>query len=182
MKRIQTHQRRLRHGAVVLLAASLAASGCAYAQSAKPATAPAAEERHQPYNSDADAKKDLAAAQARARVAKKGVMVIFGANWCPDCIVLHRLLDESETHAYVRAHFEIVSVDLGRFDKNVDLAQRLGVNLDKGIPAAAFLAADGSSIGNTNQGELEASRNYHSDMILRFLREVAEHHKITRPQ
>jgi len=109
-------------------------------------------------------------------------MVIFGANWCPDCIVLHRLLDEPETRAYVRAHFEVVSVDLGRFNKNTDLAQRLGVNLDKGIPAAAFLAANGSSIGNTNQGELEASRNYHSDMILRFLREVAEHHKITRPE
>ena len=182
MTRIQTYKQRLRHGAVVVLAASLAAAGCAYAQWAKPAAAQAAEQRPQPYNPAADANKDLAAAQARARAAKKGVMVIFGANWCPDCIVLHRLLDEPDTRAYVRAHFEIVSVDLGRFDKNTDLAQRLGVNLDKGIPAAAFLAADGSSIGNTNQGELEASRNYHSDMILRFLREVAEHHKITRPQ
>jgi len=173
MTRIQTYKQRLRHGAVVVLAASLAAAGCAYAQWAKPAPAQAAEQRPQPYNPAADANKDLAAAQARARAAKKGVMVIFGANWCPDCI---------ETRAYVRAHFEVVSVDLGRFNKNTDLAQRLGVNLDKGIPAAAFLAANGSSIGNTNQGELEASRNYHSDMILRFLREVAEHHKITRPE
>ena len=74
------------------------------------------------------ANKDLAAAQTRARAAKKGVMVIFGANWCPDCIVLHRLLDEPETRAYVRAHFEVVAVDLGRFDKNVDLAQRLGLD------------------------------------------------------
>ena len=181
MTRIQTYRQGLRHGAVVLLATCLIACGCAYAQAAKPAAGPAAQQ-HQPYNPAADANKDLAAAQTRARAAKKGVMVIFGANWCPDCIVLHRLLDEPETRAYVRAHFEVVAVDLGRFDKNVDLAQRLGVNLDRGIPAAAFLAADGSSIGNTNQGELESSRNYHSDMILRFLREVAEHHKITRPQ
>jgi len=181
MRRIRIYKQRLRHGAAVLLGACLIACGCAYAQAARPAAGAATQDR-QPYDPAADAGQDLAAAQARARVAKKSVMVIFGANWCPDCIVLHRLLDEPDTRAYVRAHFEIVSVDLGRFDKNTDMAQRLGVNLDKGIPAAAFLAADGSSIGNTNQGELEASRHYHSDMILRFLREVAEHHKITRPQ
>jgi thiol-disulfide isomerase/thioredoxin len=165
---------------VVLLAVSLAACAGACAQVA-PAARPA-EARPQPYNPDADAKKDLAAAQARARAARKNVMVIFGANWCGDCIVLHRLLDEPETRAYVHAHFEVVAVDLGRWDRNLDVAEKLGVNLDKGIPAAAFLAPDGSAIGNTNQGELEPSRNYHSDMILRFLREVAEHHKITRPQ
>lgn len=181
MTRIQTYRQRLRQGAVVLLAAGLAAGIGAYAQWANPAAAPGAQERHLPYNPDADAKKDLAAAKARARAAHKDVMVIFGANWCGDCIVLHRLLDEPETRAYVRAHFEVVAVDLGRYDKNLDLAEKLGVNLDKGIPAAAFLAADGTAIGNTNQGELEPSRNYHSDMILRFLRDVAEHHKITRP-
>jgi thiol-disulfide isomerase/thioredoxin len=137
---------------------------------------------HGPYNEAADARKDLAAARQRARVAGRDVMVIFGANWCPDCIVLHRLLDTPENLAYVQRHFETVGVDLGRFDKNLDLAKELGVNLDRGIPAAAFLAPDGKPIGNTNAGELEASRNYHSATILRFLREVAEHHKIVRPE
>lgn len=135
-----------------------------------------------PYDTKADAHKDIAAAQQRAKASKKYVMVIFGANWCEDCIVLHRLLDEPATKAYVDAHFEIVGVDLGRFDKQVDIARALKVDLDKGIPAAAFLAPDGSSIGNTNDGELEASRNYHSEMILHFLREVVEHHKIVKPQ
>jgi len=135
-----------------------------------------------PYDTKADAHKDLAAAQQRARASKKYVMVIFGANWCGDCVVLHRLLDEPATKAYVDAHFEIVGVDLGRFDKQMDIAKTLKVDLDKGIPAAAFLASDGSSIGNTNDGELEASRNYHSEMILHFLREVVEHHKIVKPR
>ncbi len=177
MYRMRNRRRALCRGAAMLLAASLA--GGAHAQWANQA---AAQEHAKPYDENADAKKDIAAAQARAKAAKKDVMVIFGANWCGDCIVLHRLLDQPDTHAYVRAHFEIVSVDVGRWDKNLDLAKKLSLNLDKGIPAAAFLAPDGSAIGNTNQGELEPSRNYHSDMILRFLREVAEHHKITRPQ
>ena len=135
-----------------------------------------------PYDIKADAAKDIAAAQQRAKASKKYVMVIFGANWCKDCIVLHKLLDEPPTKSYVDAHFEIVGVDLGRWDKNMDLARSLKVDLDKGIPAAAFLASDGSAIGNTNNGELEPSRNYHSEMILHFLHAVVENHKIVTPQ
>jgi thioredoxin 1 len=135
-----------------------------------------------PYDINADAAKDIAAAQQRAKGSKKYVMVIFGANWCKDCVVLHKLLDEPATKSYVDAHFEIVGVDLGRFNKNMDVARSLKLDLDKGIPAAAFLAFDGSSIGNTNNGELEPSRNYHSEMILRFLHQVVENHKIVRPQ
>lgn len=135
-----------------------------------------------PYDAQADSQKDIAAAQKRARASKKYVMVIFGANWCKDCIVLHKLLDEPATKAYVDAHFEIVGVDLGRFNKNMDVAKSLKVELDKGIPAAAFLASDGNSVGNTNNGELEPSRNYHSEMILHFLHEVVDNHKIVKPQ
>jgi thioredoxin-related protein len=135
-----------------------------------------------PYDIKADAAKDIADAQKRAKASKKYLMVIFGANWCKDCIVLHKLLDEPPTKSYVDAHFEIVGVDLGRWDKNMDLARSLKVDLDKGIPAAAFLASDGSSIGNTNNGELEPSRNYHSEMILHFLHAVVENHKIVTPQ
>ena len=135
-----------------------------------------------PYDTTADAHKDIAAAEQRAKASKKYVMGIFGANWCKDCVVLHKLLDEPATKAYVDAHFEIVGVDLGRFDKQMDIAKTLKVDLDKGIPAAAFLASDGSSVGNTNNGELEPSRNYHSEMILHFLHEVVDNHKIVKPQ
>ena len=71
-----------------------------------------------------------------------------------------------------------------RLDVNQNVTQdfTLKVDLDKGIPAAAFLASDGSSIGNTNNGELEPSRNYHSEMILHFLHAVVENHKIVKPQ
>jgi thioredoxin 1 len=136
-----------------------------------------------PYRADADARKDLAAAQTRARSLHKFVMVIFGANWCEDCQVLHRSLDAPEAHNYVESHFEIVSVDIGDDGKkNLDIAASLGVSLDKGVPAAAFLAWDGSSVGRTNDGELEPSRNYQPKQILRFLHEIVDHGKITKPE
>jgi thioredoxin 1 len=135
-----------------------------------------------PYRTDADARKDIAESQARARTSKKSVMVIFGANWCEDCLVLHHNLDAPGTSDYVRSHFEVVSVDVGQFDKNLDVAKSLGVDLNKGIPVAAFLDWDGKAIGNTNKGELEPSRKYHSEQILNFLHEVVDHRKITTPR
>jgi len=141
-----------------------------------------AQPAEKPYRTDADARKDIAAAQARARAAHKNVMVIFGANWCEDCVVLHRNLDAANTRDYVQSHFEVVSVDVGQFNKNQDVAKSLGVDLNRGIPVAAFFDWEGKPIGNTNAGELEPSRKYHSEQILQFLKEVAENHKITTPR
>ena len=136
-----------------------------------------------PYRADADARKDLAAAQTRARTDRKFVMVIFGANWCEDCQVLHRSLDSPEVRGYAESHFEIVSVDIGDDGKkNGDVAQTLGVSLDKRVPAAAFFARDGMPVGRTNSGELEPSRNYKPAQILRFLQQIVDHQKITTPK
>ncbi|HUA63261.1 MAG TPA: thioredoxin family protein [Verrucomicrobiae bacterium] len=135
-----------------------------------------------PYRPDADARKDVAAAQARARASHKVVMVIFGANWCEDCRVLHNNLDSAALHDYVQSHFEVVSVDVGQFDKNLDVVKSAGADLKKGIPVAAFLSSDGALIGTTNNGELEPSRKYGAQQVLRFLREVVDNHKITTPQ
>ncbi len=134
-----------------------------------------------PYHPDADAHKDLAAAEARARASHKIVMVIFGANWCEDCVVLHRNLDSGAVHDYVKSHFEVVSVDVDQFDKNLDVVKTCGTDLKKGIPVASFLNADGTVIGSTTNGELEPSRKYQSAQVLRFLHELVDNHRITTP-
>jgi thioredoxin 1 len=135
-----------------------------------------------PYNTQADARKDLASAQARAKESHKVVMVIFGANWCGDCVVLHRNLDSPTVHDYVQSHFEVVSVDVGQFDKNLDVVQTAGADLKKGIPVAAFLNWDGTLIGTTKNGELEPSRKDRAEQVLRFLHEVVDNHKIISPR
>ena len=134
-----------------------------------------------PYRDDADARHDLAEARERAASAHHLVMVIFGGNWCPDCVVLHRSLETGATHVYASQHFEFVAVNIGRFDRNLDLANELGVTLKKGVPAAVILEADGTVIGRTMNGELEASRNYTPAQILGFMQDVVEKHTVAFP-
>jgi thioredoxin 1 len=117
----------------------------------------------------------------KAKAEKKFLMVEFGANWCEDCIVLARNLEEGETRDYFQKHFVILKVDVGQFDRNLDVAKSLGADLNKGIPTAVFFAPDGNRVGGTNKGELEPSRKYGTKQIHAFLKEIAEHRLITTP-
>jgi thiol-disulfide isomerase/thioredoxin len=134
-----------------------------------------------PYLKDVDARKDFEAARERATAAGKFLMVTFGANWCPDCRALHRRLHAEPVSGFVADHYEIVTVDIADFDRNLDLARDLGVDLQMGIPVAVFFAPDGSVIGATNRGELEPARSYTSRQILKFLQDVVNDGRIAAP-
>jgi len=139
-----------------------------------------ADPQHLPYDPTADAREDIAAGKARAAAEGKMLMVNFGANWCPDCLTLHKNLADPETRAYAVKKFEIVNVDVGEFDKNAEVANELGVKVN-GIPLAVFFSSDGRPICDTRRGELEPSRHYTSREILDFLREVAEYRRVVSP-
>jgi thiol-disulfide isomerase/thioredoxin len=128
---------------------------------------------HLPYSASADARRDIANG--------KMVMVTFGANWCPDCLTLHKDLEDPVTREYANAKFEVVNVDVGEFDKNAAVAAELGVAPVNGIPLAVFFSSDGRPICDTRRGELEPSRHYTSSEILDFLKEVAEHRRVVNP-
>jgi len=136
---------------------------------------------HLPYSAKADARRDLADAKARAAANGKMVMVTFGANWCPDCLTLHKDLEDPVTREYADRKFEIVNVDVGEFDKNADVARELGVAPVNGIPLAVFFSSDGRPICDTRRGELEPARHYTSSEILDFLKEVADHRRVVNP-
>jgi thioredoxin-related protein len=135
-----------------------------------------------PYPPPANAASDLQRARERARRSGKLLMVVFGGNWCPDCRALHDRMHESPVREYVEARFETVNVNIGEMDANLGIAKDLGVNLKKGVPAAAFFAADGKPVGITNQGELEPARQYNAQQVLAFLHRVAEQHSIQKPR
>jgi thiol:disulfide interchange protein len=142
-------------------------------QKDKAATRPATENQITQYRLDFALKK--------ARAQRRFLMVEFGADWCEDCRVLARNLDDESTRDYFQSHFNLLGIDIGHSDRNFKAAEILGLDLSHGIPAAVFFAPDGSRIGATNNGELEPSRNYRPAQILAFLRDVTERRIITTP-
>lgn len=95
------------------------------------------------FNSHRDAKADIAAALARAKVDKRPVLLDFGADWCPNCMVVEHAFRTTRVLPVV-SRFHVVAVDVGRFDRNLDLGMKYGVNLKStGIPALAVLTPAG---------------------------------------
>ena len=134
-----------------------------------------------PYDVDADARAAVAAGRKQAMHSGKFLMVTFGANWCVDCRTLYHRLKSDDVQAFTDGLFHFVTVDVGKFNQNRDVARQLGVDLTRGIPVAVFFDPEGREIGNTNDGQLEPARFYTSKQILKFVRDIVERSLIAAP-
>ena len=133
------------------------------------ASAVAAVAAERPYDEHADAKQEIKAALA---TTNSPVIVVFGANWCPDCIALDAAMKHGASAALLARDFKIVKVDVGHFDKNEDLAKSYGVPLEKGIPAVAILSPKNEVLYVTKEGELANARKMSDDGIYQFFKRV----------
>lgn len=94
-----------------------------------------------PYDEKADAKAQVAAARARAKAGHKLLLIDLGGNWCLDCRLLAGTMDLPELRAFLAKQYEIVTVDVGRFDKNLDIAARYGLkdHFGGGVPSVLIV-------------------------------------------
>ena len=126
----------------------------------------------QMYNETADAKAEIKQALVQATSAGVPVLVIFGANWCGDCKALDMAIKQGATAPLIAKEFRVVKVNVGRFDRNVDLAQSYGVPLKSGIPAIVILSPKNQVLYVTRAGELADARNMGDSGIYEFFKKV----------
>jgi len=88
-----------------------------------------------PYDEKADAIAGVSAARARARSSGKLLLVDFGGNWCLDCRVLGSVMQQPEMRPFMQRHYEVVAVDSGRFDRNMNIPAHYGFKKVDGVPA-----------------------------------------------
>jgi thioredoxin 1 len=122
------------------------------------------------YNPQADAKRDIKQALERARREHKNVILMFGGNWCYDCHVLDLAFHHPDVEPTLKAHYIVVHVDIGEYDKNLDLAEQYQIPLKKGVPALAVLAPDGKLLYSQKGGEFEAARSLAPEDVIAFLK------------
>ncbi|HMG02421.1 MAG TPA: thioredoxin family protein [Edaphobacter sp.] len=121
------------------------------------------------YSSTADPKADIAAALKQAKAEKKRILLDFGGDWCGDCQVLDIYMHQSPNEELLRKHFVVVHVDIGRMDRNVDVAEKYKVPIQKGVPALAVLDARGKLLYSQENKEFENMRSMKSSDVTEFL-------------
>ncbi len=107
-----------------------------------------------PYDETADADRQVAAARVQAKAQGKRLLIDLGGNWCPDCRVLAGVMELPEVKAFLRRHYVIVAVDIGRMDKNAQIPRHYGVTGLRGVPAV--LIVDPKTDTLLNSGHLSA--------------------------
>lgn len=134
----------------------------------KPTNQPAAKAI---YDTKADAKKQIAEAVAKARRENQRVLVMFGGNWCGWCQRLHALFGSDQKIAHTLSYeYQLVMVDVGKFDKNLDIAAGYGADLKKaGVPFLTVLDADGKPLAIQETGALEDKDHHDAQKVWGFL-------------
>ncbi|HKF45945.1 MAG TPA: thioredoxin family protein [Terracidiphilus sp.] len=115
------------------------------------------------------AKSEIAAALKSAAQTHRRVLLIFGGNWCGDCIVLDMYLKNAQNKPILDANFVLVDVNVGEYDANLDLARKYEIPLAKGVPAAAVLSDTGKLLYSQKSGEFEKMRRMDESAVTRFL-------------
>jgi thiol-disulfide isomerase/thioredoxin len=108
-----------------------------------------------PFDETANAAADVEAALARASERQVNVILVLGGNWCPDSRSLAWLLQQPAVAPLVAERYEIVFVDVGYRDRNLDTAQRFGVSKIQGTPTVLVLSPEGTLL---NGGSVEEWR------------------------
>jgi len=102
-----------------------------------------------PFNETANANAAVDAAVARAKASGKRVLIDLGGNWCADCRILSGLMELPEMKRFLDAHYEVVDVDVGRFNRNLQIPARWGITTRlEGVPALLVITSDGKRLVN----------------------------------
>jgi thiol:disulfide interchange protein len=145
----------IRTAGLSLALAALALPGAVHAQAAAPRLKVRSLEQlpyplPAPYDSRRNGPADVDAALARAKAAHKLLLIDFGANWCVDCRVLAGVLALPEMRAWMLKHYELVQVDIGQFDRNLDLPRRFGGPRLDAVPAMLVIDPETRKLRNTD--------------------------------
>lgn len=129
------------------------------------------------YPDPSQANADIAAALKTATASHKRVIIDFGGNWCGDCQVLDIYFHNQQNRPILESNYVLVHVNIGNMDANLDVAEKYGVPIAKGVPALAVLNDHGKVLFSQKSGEFEAMRRMEASSVTNFLMQW----KPTRP-
>ncbi len=96
-----------------------------------------------------------------------------GANWCHDSRALAGWLAEPRFAAMLDAKYELVYVDVGYKDRNIDIAQRFGLDAIKGTPTVLVLSSGGALLNRRSAPKWRNAASREEDDIFAYFDEFS---------
>lgn len=121
------------------------------------------------YPAAANAHEDIRQAILKAAAEHKHVLLVFGGNWCLDCHLLDLYFHDPGNASLLAANYVLVNVNIGEYDRNLDLARKYGIPLSKGVPALVVLDGAGHALYAQRNAEFENMRVKDASAVTAFL-------------
>ena len=98
-------------------------------------------------------------------------VIIFGANWCPDCRILEGTLQLPTVSNFVNRNFSIMHIDLGEYDINMSLMEVLGIPSQEGIPRVVIFDNKGKALNLDSTDRWRTARDSKQQDIFNYFQE-----------
>ena len=125
------------------------------------------------YSATLNVREAIRKARAQAALDSRLVLLNFGNNSCENCALLDELFQTAGVREFYNDRFVEIHIDLGEFERNMDVAAEYGHVADRGIPALSVIDPSGSLLGDTRNGELSKADTITATMVARFLSRFA---------
>ena len=102
----------------------------------------------------------------------KQPILIFGANWCPDCRIFSGTINIPKIKSYIDSNFDILYIDVKRYEINMKLMEEYGIPSAEGIPRVLVFDINKRLLNNSNTAEWRTARERSKQDIFNFFQEM----------
>ena len=124
-----------------------------------------------PYKKIEVSEEELKAFVVSAK--EKQAVIIFGANWCPDCRILAGTLKLPSVKKFMQTNYSILHIDLGKYDINMALLEILGIPKQEGVPRVVIFDNKGKPINLDTNDRWRTARDSKQQEIFNYFQKYA---------
>ena len=102
----------------------------------------------------------------------KQPILMFGANWCPDCRIFAGTMNIPKIKSYIEEKFNVLYIDVKRYEINMELMEEYGIPVAEGIPRLLVFDKEKNLLNDSRTTEWRTARDRSSQEIFDFFQEI----------
>ena len=104
---------------------------------------------------------------AQSKISNQSI-IIFGANWCPDCRILEGTLLLPTVKSFIDDNFSVIHIDVGKYDINMNLLELLGIPRQEGIPRVVIFGQENNILNMNSTDKWRSARQNKAQEIFDY--------------
>tara|TARA_B100001057_G_scaffold148175_1_gene148114 strand:- start:7999 stop:8505 length:507 start_codon:yes stop_codon:yes gene_type:complete len=125
-----------------------------------------------PYDGNEISVEEVNKFLSQSIAENKQPIIIFGANWCPDCRIFSGTIDIPKINEFIETYFNILYIDVKRYEINMNLIEYFDIPSEEGIPRVLVFDFNKNIINKSSTTEWRTARDRSSQDIFNFFQEM----------